>query len=77
MGAASVLHPGRWSQPEHPRAARITYARARLMGNEETFGPVTFCEADFVLPNALADDGHPFPHRDELRRLARGHPNGW
>jgi hypothetical protein len=47
------------------------------MGSEETFGPVTFFDADWALPNALADDGQPFPHRDELRRLAQGHSNGW
>jgi hypothetical protein len=62
---------------KHHCVAWITYARARLMGSEETLGPVTFFDADWALPNALADDGQPFPHRDELRRLAQGHSSGW
>lgn len=65
------------SPAKHHCVAWITYARVRLMGSEKTFGPVTFFEADWALPNALADDGHPFPHRDELRRLAQANPNGW
>ena len=62
---------------KHHCVAWITYARVLLMGSEETFGPVTFFEADWALPNALADDGQPFPHRDELRQLAKANPNGW
>ncbi len=57
--------------------AWITYARARLGSAEQTFGPVTFLEADWALPNALGVDGQSFLHRDELRQLALANPHDW
>lgn len=48
----------------------LTYERADLREFVATFGPVTFVEADWCLPNAIASNGHDFAFRDELRALA-------
>jgi hypothetical protein len=36
------------------------------------FGDITFLRADWVVPNAMRDDGQPFPERDELRSILDG-----
>lgn len=36
------------------------------------FGDVTFLRADWVVPNAMRDDGQSFPERDELRSILNG-----
>jgi len=48
----------------------LTYEGVSLDEFVATFGPVTFMEADWCLPNAIRDDGHPFAYREELRALA-------
>lgn len=55
----------------------LTYVRARLNGEGDRFGAVELFEADWALPNALADDGHPFHRRDELRALAQADLHAW
>lgn len=52
----------------------LTYEHADLTGFTTAFGPITFFEADWCLPNAIRGDGQAFAHRDELRALvADGH----
>lgn len=50
--------------------AWLTYDEAMLAHFPATYGPITFFDADWCLPNAIRDDGHPFEFRDELRALA-------
>lgn len=61
----------------HHCVAWLTYVRARLHGECDRFGPVKLFEADWALPNALAEDGQTFDHRDELRALAQAEPQTW
>ena len=63
--------------PRHHCVAWLTYVCARLTGEGDRFGAVTLFEADWALPNALADEGQPFHHRDELRALAQAEPRTW
>lgn len=55
--------------PAHSCVVWLTYEHADLTGFTATFGPVTFLEADWCLPNAIRDDGQPFTYRDEVRAL--------
>ncbi|WP_448631579.1 hypothetical protein [Cellulomonas soli] len=51
--------------------AWLTFDNARLDTDFTLeLGPITFVDADWALPNAIREDGHPFPFRDELRALA-------
>lgn len=50
--------------------AWLTYDEAVLEEFITTYGPITFFEADWCLPNAIRDEGQSFEFRDELRALA-------
>lgn len=62
--------------PTHDCVAWLTYEGASLDKGVATFGPVTFMEVDWCLPNAIADDGYSFAYRGELRALA-AHGHNW
>lgn len=49
--------------------AWLTYDEALLQRFTSTFGPVTFLDARWCLPNAVREGGHPFDFKDELRAL--------
>ncbi|WP_066587938.1 hypothetical protein [Cellulomonas timonensis] len=59
------------SDPETGRCvAWLTYDEAMPDDFTSTYGTITFLEADWCLPNAIREDGRPFPFRDEVRALA-------
>jgi hypothetical protein len=48
----------------------LLYERAIVPWRIEA-GPITFLWADWMVPNALRDDGQDFPERDELRAILK------
>jgi hypothetical protein len=62
---------------ERQCVAWLTYGEARLNRLGETYGPFGFYEVDWAVPNARAEDGQWFEHRDEVRQLLRDGIFSW